>query len=224
MCNVHESSHFRFRVALARWQQLTAAAADSAKAWEPPDVGCNSDSVQENLDFTGLKGAFVQWEMLLMNKCINRPFLVSFLLLLKSCLSHLKFRAPLPHVHVNKWHGKNKSCPEKMSYQKVWIVVHFSVSCSPNRTSFYAWTDFSERRRTVGSALSTTGIPRLAMPDPGSVQQSGLSSQLAPMCYNLQHHLNTALCISIFNFEMFKMGFKREMTVLLIWSPICILI
>ena len=57
----------------------------------------------------------------------------------------------------------------------------------------------------------------------GSVQQSRLSSQFALHCCNLRQLLDTqksvhfiTICISIFNFVVFKMGFKWEMTVLLI--------
>ena len=51
----------------------------------------------------------------------------------------------------------------------------------------------------------------------GSVQPSSLSSQFEFHCYNFRqmyHFISN--CISIFNFEMFKMSFKWEMTVILI--------
>ena len=67
------------------------------------------------------------------------------------------------------------------------------------------------------------------MYDQGSVQQSRLSSEFAFQCCNLLQLLNTqkkmyqfiSICISIFNFEVFKMGFKWGLTVLLIRAPIC---
>ena len=61
----------------------------------------------------------------------------------------------------------------------------------------------------------------------GSVKQSRLLSQFAFPCCNLLQLLNTpkmyhciTFCISIFNFEVFKMDFKWGIKVILIWAPI----
>ena len=56
--------------------------------------------------------------------------------------------------------------------------------------------------------------------DQGSVQQSRLSSQFAFQPRNFSQLFNTQknvpFCISIFNLEVYKMGFKSGMAVLLI--------
>ena len=98
-----------------------------------------------------------------------------------------------------------------------------TVEYIPERV-FVVGGDESGSRTTCRGDSGSPVVRFRQNPDPGSDQQSRLSSQfLNQFCNLLQlfktlrkmHHF-ISICISIFNFEVFIMGFKLGMTVLLI--------
>ena len=76
------------------------------------------------------------------------------------------------------------------------------------------------------SKIRKTDIDEMILLEQESVQQSRLSSQFAYQCCNLPQLSNTPKNVPFhlnlhcnLNFDVFKMGFKRRLTILLILAP-----